>query len=162
MMKTLVGIIFLSVFWVSGLIYAEDDDCTRTVTCSDGTKLITTRCSYSYSIIDGQPEGDYPGDDWGHRHHHGDNPNGPNGPDGPNGPNGPDDPGHGHHHGDDPDDPCHWGHGYRVDNDPAVSGAQNVASVSDVPEDPYNLKQGQHRVYDPNDPYGLKEKLHLK
>jgi len=150
MPKTLILAIFVFLFSVlkSGLIYAKDDDCTRTVTCSDGTKLITTRCSYSYSIIDGKPVGDYPHDD-DHRHH-----KHPKGDD-------PDDKGDGH--GDGPDDPCLNGHGYRVDNDsdaivaPAVSDSP---SVTDAPEDPYNLMHGHHRVYDPDDPYGLRQVRH--
>jgi len=123
MTKILLVMMFFFGLLVSGFIYAEDDDCTRTVTCSDGMKIVDTLCSYSYSIINGQLEGDYPD---GQREHK-------------------------HHHGDDSDDPCRQGHGHRVDND------SDVSDNSENSDDPYGLRHGRHREYDPDDPYGLRQ-----
>ena len=143
MTKILFLIIFscLFIFGANTLVYA-DRDCNRSVTCSDGTEIITTQCSSVYNIIDGHPEDDK-GDD-------------PNDPD--------------HHHppgGDHPDDPCK-GHGHLVEPgtdlgiDPGSQsqGSDNSGfgnSESNDTDDPYHLKHGQHWVYDPDDPYGLRQ-----
>ena len=129
------------VFWTNSLLYAEHE-CTRTVTCSDGTTIIDTTCTSSYEIIDGHIV-DNDADDNGT----GDN----------------DDRRHHHHHGHDRDpDPCHYGHGYSVDNNsevPNVSNEINVSPDTTPPDDPYHLRQGHARNYDPNDPYGLRQKI---
>lgn len=135
-MIRLLHIAFISILFVlsaNGLIYA-DRDCTRTVVCSDGTELITTRCSSSYQIIDGHIVGD--GDD----DHHGD-----------------------HHHGGDYYDPCTAGHGHSVDKNTGSDDPYNLKHGQHHgydPDDPYNLRHGHHRDYDPDDPYGLKQSHH--
>jgi hypothetical protein len=140
MIKILFKIIFLFlfVFLTNSLIYAERE-CSRTVSCSDGTTIIDTSCSSSFTIIDGHVVG--------------------------NDSNDIDDPEHGYHHDDNYDDPCRFGHGHRVDNgsensdETDVSNETNVSDDTTPPDDPYNLKRGHLRNYDPNDPYGLKQSI---
>src|SRR5215469_8589134 len=69
-------LVLLTGLFTGSVSYAERE-CSRTVTCSDGTTLITTICSDSYQIIDGKiydGDSDDPDNPWRHHHHHGNPP----------------------------------------------------------------------------------------
>jgi hypothetical protein len=132
----------LFVLSVQGRAY-DRDDCTRTVTCSDGYKIITTDCSslYNITIINGHRT--YMDTDDNNTVHN----------DGQSNDNSHDNdsvwgPSYRRHHPHPPDDPCREGHGYMIDdglNNLNSTAKDNTATSSSsdetVSDDPYHLRE---------------------
>ena len=124
--------LILFIMTANGFVWAEHD-CSRTVVCSDGSTLVTTRCTSSHTeiIIDGHDvDSDHPGP--GQDHHHD----------------------QGNDNEEDSHDPCGPDHGHEIDND--ADGSSQGDHQDEDSDDPYHLRHGRQHAYDPDDPYGLR------